>query len=144
MLCPFCQEEIADGALKCKHCGSMLAQQQPPQQSAPIPQQQYAPSPQQQYASQPQQQFSSVAATPEGTWLWPGLSLGLSILSLVLVWLGFLAFIIAAAALVLGIIGLRKQPLGRGMSITGIVISSVAAIFSIFWALFWTAAVLSS
>ncbi|MFI5295009.1 MAG: NINE protein [Thermodesulfovibrionales bacterium] len=25
MICPFCKEEIKDGALKCKHCGSMLA-----------------------------------------------------------------------------------------------------------------------
>ena len=25
MLCPFCKEEIQDGALKCKHCGSVLA-----------------------------------------------------------------------------------------------------------------------
>ena len=24
MICPFCKEEIKDGALKCKHCGSML------------------------------------------------------------------------------------------------------------------------
>ena len=24
MLCPFCKEEIRDGAIKCKHCGSML------------------------------------------------------------------------------------------------------------------------
>lgn len=24
MLCPFCKEEIADGAIKCKHCASML------------------------------------------------------------------------------------------------------------------------
>ncbi|SHN51969.1 DUF2628 domain-containing protein [Desulfovibrio litoralis] len=24
MICPFCKEEIADGAIKCKHCASML------------------------------------------------------------------------------------------------------------------------
>jgi TM2 domain-containing membrane protein YozV len=24
MLCPFCREEIKKGAVKCKHCGSML------------------------------------------------------------------------------------------------------------------------
>jgi TM2 domain-containing membrane protein YozV len=24
MLCPYCKEIIADGAVKCKHCGSML------------------------------------------------------------------------------------------------------------------------
>lgn len=27
MLCPFCKEEIQEGALKCKHCGSMLSSQ---------------------------------------------------------------------------------------------------------------------
>ena len=27
MICPFCKEEIADGAIKCKHCGSMLTTQ---------------------------------------------------------------------------------------------------------------------
>lgn len=24
MECPFCKEDIKDGAIKCKHCGSML------------------------------------------------------------------------------------------------------------------------
>ena len=28
MLCPYCKEEIADGAIKCKHCSSMLTAQQ--------------------------------------------------------------------------------------------------------------------
>jgi TM2 domain-containing membrane protein YozV len=27
MLCPYCKEEIAEGAIKCKHCGSMLMAQ---------------------------------------------------------------------------------------------------------------------
>ncbi len=27
MICPFCKEEIKDGAIKCKHCGSMLVSQ---------------------------------------------------------------------------------------------------------------------
>lgn len=30
MLCPYCKEKIADGALKCKHCESMLNQTDPP------------------------------------------------------------------------------------------------------------------
>lgn len=27
MICPFCKEEIKDGAFKCKHCVSMLSNQ---------------------------------------------------------------------------------------------------------------------
>jgi hypothetical protein len=29
MICPFCKEEIADGAIKCKHCASILNFPQP-------------------------------------------------------------------------------------------------------------------
>ncbi|MDR2105134.1 MAG: NINE protein [Deferribacteraceae bacterium] len=30
MLCPYCKEEIAEGAVKCKHCGTMFASLQRP------------------------------------------------------------------------------------------------------------------
>lgn len=30
MLCPFCKEEIQEGAVKCKHCGSMITTYAPP------------------------------------------------------------------------------------------------------------------
>jgi hypothetical protein len=31
MLCPYCREEIIDGAVKCKHCGSAIGDDQMPQ-----------------------------------------------------------------------------------------------------------------
>ena len=38
MLCPFCKEEIVDGAIKCKHCGSALAPTQGKSgQTEPLP-----------------------------------------------------------------------------------------------------------
>ena len=42
MLCPLCKEEIADSAIKCKHCKSMLSGQAPldnpvAQPAAPLP-----------------------------------------------------------------------------------------------------------
>ena len=39
MLCPFCKEEIADGAIKCKHCQTMLTPVNIPEQTGNKPQQ---------------------------------------------------------------------------------------------------------
>jgi hypothetical protein len=58
---------------------------------------------------------------------------GLSITSLVLglssILFGF-TFVVPLGALIFGIVGLKKEPAGKGMAITGIVIGSL---FMLFW-----------
>lgn len=36
MQCPFCKEEIQEGAIKCKHCGSILDNSESPSSSVPV------------------------------------------------------------------------------------------------------------
>lgn len=37
MICPFCKEEILDGAIKCKHCGSMISGESNVSSAPPTP-----------------------------------------------------------------------------------------------------------
>ena len=53
-----------------------------------------------------------------------GLSIASMVLALVSILAGF-TFLVPIAALILGIIGLRKEPAGRGMALTGVILSSL-------------------
>lgn len=61
-----------------------------------------------------------------------GLSVTALVLGLVSVFFGF-TFLVPLGALIFGIAGLRREPTGRGMAITGIIIG---ALFMLFWVLF--------
>lgn len=65
----------------------------------------------------------------------PGPPKGLSITSMVLGLVSIVAgftFLVPVVGLVLGIIGLRREPAGRGMAITGLVLNGL---FVVGWAL---------
>ncbi len=53
-----------------------------------------------------------------------GLSIASMVLALVSILAGF-TFLVPITALILGIMGLRKEPAGRGMALTGVIVSSL-------------------
>ena len=53
-----------------------------------------------------------------------GLSIASMVLALVSILAGF-TFLVPITALILGIVGLRKEPAGRGMALTGVIVSSL-------------------
>ena len=60
-----------------------------------------------------------------------GMSIASMVLALVSIVFGF-TFLLPIAALILGIAGLRKEPAGRGMAMTGVIVSSLILLV---WAL---------
>jgi hypothetical protein len=108
--CPFCMEEIHDGALKCKECGSLL------------------------YTIQASSQAERMQFCARETYWLPIPSLILGILCILILMdgssfdaktlLGGLLF--SALALGLGMASVARQQLGRGMAIAGIVLGSIA------------------
>lgn len=115
MLCPLCKEEIQEGALKCKHCVSMLI---PAQASL--------------------QQNETVQDTPTNNA--KAETIALPITSMVLGIVAVLGGIsvshfdkdallgtamLSLAGLILGIVCVAKQKKGKGMAIAGIVLGSV-------------------
>ena len=84
----------------------------------------------QQQHQQPQyaqpQQYGYQPAPPRG------MSIASMVLGLVSIVLGF-TFLVPLVGFVLGIIGVRKEPAGRGMAITGLVLNGL---FVVGWALF--------
>jgi len=61
-----------------------------------------------------------------------GLSVTALVLGLVSIFFGF-TFLVPLGALIFGLVALKREPSGRGMAITGIVIG---AAFMLFWVLF--------
>lgn len=135
---------------------------QPTAGQAPYPQQPYAQQPygQASYGQQPYgqqsygqgtyvqpaypQQYAAVAYASYAPPQPRGLSITAMVLGLVSILFWF-TFLVPIGAIVLGIIGLKKEPAGRGMSITGIILGSVCLLGTIvvvaLWITFFVAAV---
>jgi ABC-type Mn2+/Zn2+ transport system permease subunit len=114
MRCPLCKEEIADGAMKCKHCKSMLAYDQ------------------------------SMNSTPARnmTPIWSSItSMVLGIIStltnLEYDWIdedtAFGILFIGILAIIFGLISLNSRHRGRGMAIAGVITGIIGILFSIEW-----------
>jgi hypothetical protein len=111
--CPFCREEIKAGAIKCKHCSSMIVD---------VSQVQNRPEPKK-----------------EGTLWLPLPSMIIGILCFITLlddsewdidtFAGF--FTMATTSFILGVISVNTQKTGKGMAITGIVLSSISLLAGI-------------
>ncbi|ROR83132.1 protein of unknown function [Plantibacter flavus] len=103
---------------------------QPYAQQAPYPQQQPYP---QQYALQPYAQpYAPVYPAPYPYPASPpkGLSISSMVIGLVSLFFGF-TFVLPVVGFVLGLMGLRREPAGRAMAITGVVLNGL---FLLVWA----------
>ncbi|MBF4566064.1 DUF4190 domain-containing protein [Plantibacter sp. VKM Ac-2876] len=102
------------------------AQQAPYPQQQPNPQQQPYP---QQYGMQP---YAPVYPAPYPYPASPpkGLSISSMVIGLVSLFFGF-TFVLPVVGFVLGLMGLRREPAGRAMAITGVVLNGL---FLLVWA----------
>lgn len=55
--------------------------------------------------------------------------------------IGFISWILAPAAIILGIVGMRQRDVPRGMAIAGLATGGVALLICIMWAALFTAAI---
>lgn len=97
-------------------------QSPPPQQQYQAPQhyQQQPPFPVQQY-QQPSQVWVTQYAQPSPP---RGLSVASMVIGLVSIFFGF-TFLVPLVGLVLGIVGLKKEPAGRGMAVAGLILNGL-------------------
>lgn len=102
--------------------------------SQPYPQQPYSQQPYpQQYAVQPYAQpYAPVYPAPYPYPASPpkGLSISSMVIGLVSLFFGF-TFVLPVVGFVLGLMGLRREPAGRAMAITGVVLNGL---FLLVWA----------
>jgi hypothetical protein len=150
------EDPMSDSAQQQPHPASG---QQPPQpeeqQYAPPEQPQYAPPAEAQYAPpaqvapyvhNPYQQpqygqygqayYAPVTYAPYAPPQPKPLSITAMVLGIVSVVFWF-TFLVPVGALVFGIIGLKKEPAGRGMSITGIVLGSICLLGTVIVVVLW-------
>lgn len=108
--CPFCKEDIKEGAIKCKHCGSALVDVS--------------------------SMVGQAKPKKEGTLWLPIPSLVIGIIGCLAMFddsywtfdeiVGALLF--ACAGIVLGAVSLSIQKVGKGMAIAGVVLSSLSSV----------------
>lgn len=112
MLCPFCMEEIADGAIKCKHCKTELVQTVPAHH----------------YSHNIQQLFVPVPEAPTPWFQITTLITGVVLIVLMLItdpWdkdaiIG--GFSLSSIQIAMGIGAINVSTHGRGMAISGLVL----------------------